>query len=165
MSMQTLGCDSEHTPGPSHPAACRAAAAAAAALPAAPDASTPPRGCAVAAVAANTPLPHPALPRPALPFPAGAHVLQVMRLGSPVTSLSLGPAQDLLATCHVGKRGIYLWANQVGCWDGMGWDGPGWAGLGWAGLAWDGMGWDGMGWLPLGVRRREECAGRGSLGV
>lgn len=40
-------------------------------------------------------------------------MLQVMRLGSPVTSLSLGPAQDLLATTHTGKRGIYLWANQV----------------------------------------------------
>lgn len=43
----------------------------------------------------------------------GARVLQVMRLGAPVTSLSLGPAQDLLATSHVGKRGIYLWANQM----------------------------------------------------
>ena len=37
-----------------------------------------------------------------------------MQLGSPVTSLSLGPGQDLLATAHVGKRGIYLWSNQVG---------------------------------------------------
>ena len=37
-----------------------------------------------------------------------------MELGSAVTSLSLGPAQDLLATAHVGKRGIYLWSNQVG---------------------------------------------------
>lgn len=48
-----------------------------------------------------------------MPLPAGARVLQVMRLGAPVTSLSLGPAQDLLATAHVGKRGIYLWANQA----------------------------------------------------
>lgn len=36
-----------------------------------------------------------------------------MRLGAPVTSLSLGPSQDLLATAHVGKRGIYLWSNQM----------------------------------------------------
>jgi hypothetical protein len=38
-----------------------------------------------------------------------------MLLGSPVTSLSLGPCQDLLATAHVGRRGIYLWSNQVRC--------------------------------------------------
>ena len=36
-----------------------------------------------------------------------------MRLGSPVTSLSLSPAQDLLATCHTERKGIYLWANQL----------------------------------------------------
>lgn len=36
-----------------------------------------------------------------------------MRLGAPVTSLSLGPAQDMLATSHVGKRGVYLWSNQA----------------------------------------------------
>lgn len=63
-------------------------------------------------------------------------MLQVMRLGAPVTSLSLGPAQDLLATSHVGKRGVYLWSNQVR-WGGgggyslcVGFGGAGWAGLG-----------------------------------
>jgi len=44
---------------------------------------------------------------------AGARVLQVMKLGSPVTSLSLSPAMDLLATTHVEKKGIYLWSNQL----------------------------------------------------
>lgn len=57
------------------------------------------------------------VPRPAPP-PAAARVLQVMRLGAPVTSLSLGPGQDLLATSHVGKRGVYLWSNQA---SGVGW--------------------------------------------
>lgn len=36
-----------------------------------------------------------------------------MRLGTPVTSLSLSPAADLLATTHVERRGVYLWANQL----------------------------------------------------
>ncbi len=36
-----------------------------------------------------------------------------MRLGSPVTSLSLSPATDLLATTHVEHRGVFLWANQL----------------------------------------------------
>ena len=38
---------------------------------------------------------------------------QVMTLGAPVTSLSLSPAMDMLATAHVNRRGIYLWSNQV----------------------------------------------------
>ena len=36
-----------------------------------------------------------------------------MRLGAPVTALSLSPAMDLLATCHVERRGVYLWSNQL----------------------------------------------------
>ena len=36
-----------------------------------------------------------------------------MRLGAPVTSLSLSPGLDLLATCHINRRGVYLWANQA----------------------------------------------------
>jgi U3 small nucleolar RNA-associated protein 21 len=36
-----------------------------------------------------------------------------MTLGSPVTSLSLSPAKDMLATTHVNRRGIYLWSNQL----------------------------------------------------
>ncbi|PNH10160.1 WD repeat domain-containing protein [Tetrabaena socialis] len=42
-----------------------------------------------------------------------AQCLQVMKLGSPVTSLSLSPSLDLLATSHVNRRGIYLWSNQA----------------------------------------------------
>ena len=38
---------------------------------------------------------------------------QVLRLGAPVTALSLSPAMDLLATAHVGRRGLYLWANSL----------------------------------------------------
>ena len=41
------------------------------------------------------------------------HGWQVMTLGSPVTSLSLSPAKDMLATAHVNRRGIYLWSNQL----------------------------------------------------
>ncbi len=37
---------------------------------------------------------------------------QVLRLGAPITSFSLPPAMDLLATCHVNRRGIYLWSNS-----------------------------------------------------
>ena len=40
-------------------------------------------------------------------------MLQVLRLGAPVTALSLSPAGDLLATAHVGRRGLYLWANTL----------------------------------------------------
>jgi hypothetical protein len=36
-----------------------------------------------------------------------------MRLGGPVTGLSLSPALDLLATTHTDRRGIYLWSNQA----------------------------------------------------
>jgi hypothetical protein len=38
--------------------------------------------------------------------------MQVMRLGGQVQSFSLAPGQELLATAHAGKKGIYLWANQ-----------------------------------------------------
>ena len=37
----------------------------------------------------------------------------MLRLGAPVTALSLSPAGDLLATAHVGRRGLYLWANTL----------------------------------------------------
>lgn len=37
---------------------------------------------------------------------------QVMRLGGPVTAVTLSPAMDLLATAHAGQRGIFLWSNQ-----------------------------------------------------
>lgn len=39
--------------------------------------------------------------------------VQVVKLGSPVTGLQLSPGQDLLATCHVKRRGIYLWYNHL----------------------------------------------------
>ena len=29
-----------------------------------------------------------------------------------MTSLSLAPGQELLATTHANRKGIYLWANQ-----------------------------------------------------
>lgn len=45
--------------------------------------------------------------------PGGATSAQVLRLGEPVTALSLSPAMDLLATAHVGHRGLYLWANAL----------------------------------------------------
>jgi len=32
---------------------------------------------------------------------------------SPITSLSLAPAMDVLVTTHVEKRGIYAWANEL----------------------------------------------------
>jgi hypothetical protein len=37
---------------------------------------------------------------------------QVMKLGTPVTSLSLSPTLDLLATTHVNQLGVNLWANR-----------------------------------------------------
>lgn len=46
------------------------------------------------------------------PFAARAHV-QVLRLGPPITSLSLSPCLDMLATTHINRRGIYLWSNQA----------------------------------------------------
>ncbi|BDA46919.1 probable guanine nucleotide-binding protein subunit beta-like protein at C-terminar half [Coccomyxa sp. Obi] len=39
--------------------------------------------------------------------------LQVLRLGAPVTALSLSPSMDMLATTHVNRRGIYLWSNSA----------------------------------------------------
>jgi U3 small nucleolar RNA-associated protein 21 len=39
--------------------------------------------------------------------------LQVLRMGAPITSLSLSPAMDMLATAHVNRRGIYLWSNAA----------------------------------------------------
>ena len=39
--------------------------------------------------------------------------LQVVKLGSAVTGVQLSAEQDLLATCHVKKRGIYLWYNHL----------------------------------------------------
>lgn len=39
--------------------------------------------------------------------------VQVVKLGSPVTAVQLSPGQDLLATCHVKRRGIYLWYNHL----------------------------------------------------
>eukprot|EP00963_Diacronema_lutheri_P001243 scaffold80_cov325-Pavlova_lutheri.AAC.33 len=40
-------------------------------------------------------------------------VLQVMELGGTVSSLSLSPSLDMLATSILGRRGIYLWANRL----------------------------------------------------
>ncbi|CAK0785298.1 hypothetical protein CVIRNUC_008505 [Coccomyxa viridis] len=42
-----------------------------------------------------------------------ARCLQVLRLGAPVTALSLSPVMDMLATTHVNRRGIYLWSNAA----------------------------------------------------
>lgn len=39
--------------------------------------------------------------------------LQVVKLGSAVTGVQLSAGQDLLATCHVKKRGICLWYNHL----------------------------------------------------
>ena len=36
-----------------------------------------------------------------------------MSVGTPVVSLSLSPAMEMLATAHINRRGIYLWANQL----------------------------------------------------
>lgn len=101
MSIQTLGCDSERTPPHPDLLARRPSFLA--------------RPNTHAAPVLHTVCSRPATHRPHTcpPSLAGARVLQVMRMGAPVTSLSLGPAQDLLATSHVGKRGVYLWANQV----------------------------------------------------
>lgn len=37
----------------------------------------------------------------------------MLRLGAPVTALSLSPSMDMLATMHVNRRGIYLWSNTA----------------------------------------------------
>jgi WD40 repeat protein len=42
-----------------------------------------------------------------------ATCLQAMHVGSPVTCLSLSPHGEMLATGHVGRRGVYLWSNQM----------------------------------------------------
>ncbi|MEW5318032.1 MAG: hypothetical protein WDW38_009286 [Sanguina aurantia] len=42
-----------------------------------------------------------------------SNCIQVLQLGAPVTSLSLSPSQDMLATTHINRRGIYLWSNQA----------------------------------------------------
>ena len=47
------------------------------------------------------------------PCPDWQCVVQVLRMGAPVTALSLSPATDMLATCHVNRRGIYLWSNAA----------------------------------------------------
>lgn len=39
--------------------------------------------------------------------------MQVMRLGAPVTALTLSPDLGMLATAHASSRGIYLWSNQL----------------------------------------------------
>lgn len=39
--------------------------------------------------------------------------MKVLRLGPPVTALSLSPTMDMLATTHVNRRGLYLWSNSV----------------------------------------------------
>ena len=45
-------------------------------------------------------------------IPSG-RALQVLHLSRPVTSVSLTPKKDMLATTHTNMIGIYLWANQV----------------------------------------------------
>ena len=37
--------------------------------------------------------------------------MKVLKLGPPVTALSLSPTMDMLATTHVNRRGIYMWSN------------------------------------------------------
>lgn len=39
--------------------------------------------------------------------------LDAMHVDSAVTALSLSPGMDMLATTHVGRNGIYLWANRM----------------------------------------------------
>ena len=39
--------------------------------------------------------------------------MQVLKLGPPVTALSLSPTMDMLATAHVNRRGIYMWSNAA----------------------------------------------------
>ncbi|GBG70074.1 hypothetical protein CBR_g5707 [Chara braunii] len=42
-----------------------------------------------------------------------ARPLDTMRVDVPITSLSLSPHMDLIATTHVNRNGIYLWANHL----------------------------------------------------
>lgn len=42
-----------------------------------------------------------------------AKQVDAMKVGTAVTSLSLSPAMDMLATTHVNRKGIYLWANRL----------------------------------------------------
>ena len=34
-------------------------------------------------------------------------------MGAAVTSLTLSPSMDMLATAHVNRRGIFLWSNAA----------------------------------------------------
>jgi len=45
-------------------------------------------------------------------IPASA-ILQVLDLGAPVTSLSLSPAMEMLATTHPEHNSIFLWSNNT----------------------------------------------------
>lgn len=42
-----------------------------------------------------------------------AKQVDAMELGTAVTALSLSPGMDMLATSHVNRNGIYLWANRL----------------------------------------------------
>lgn len=42
-----------------------------------------------------------------------AKQVDAMQLGTAVTGLSLSPGMDMLATAHVNRNGIYLWANRL----------------------------------------------------
>lgn len=41
-----------------------------------------------------------------------AHCVDWVSMASPITSLTMSPRGDFLATSHIDSRGIYLWANQ-----------------------------------------------------
>ena len=40
-------------------------------------------------------------------------LIDCFAVDSAVTSLSMSPTEDFLATCHVGDLGVYLWANRT----------------------------------------------------
>ena len=40
-------------------------------------------------------------------------LIDCFAVDSAVTSLSMSPTDDFLATCHVGDLGVYLWANRT----------------------------------------------------
>lgn len=42
-----------------------------------------------------------------------AHQIDCMQCDVAVTGLTLSPAMDMLATIHVNRNGIYLWANRI----------------------------------------------------